>query len=64
MLSREMKNLKNLSKVRRDRLVEVQISFPFRLWYLMYDLQAIQAHEYKRESEEFRAWIGKIKLKS
>ena len=42
MLSREIKNLKNLSKARRDRLVG-----------------AIQAHEYKRESEDFLAWIGK-----
>ena len=41
MLSREMKNLKNLSQGRRDRLVE-----------------AIQAHEYNRESDDFLAWIG------
>ena len=41
MLQREMKNLKNLSKARRDRLIE-----------------AIQAHEYKRESGDFLSWIN------
>ena len=41
MLQREMKNLQNLSKSRRDKLI-----------------LTIQAHEYKRESEDFLSWIS------
>ena len=59
MLSRELKNLKNISKVRRDRLVEVDMINIIIITLYITISKAIEAHVYKRESDEFRAWIGK-----